>query len=424
LGFQHSGIEDNIYADKTGYMGYAVNQIGAPRKSFVSLRRHNAPRLQGDLTLDCSLLTRAMIVSRSFQNAHKHWLTGWFHDRTITVNPHEDGTSYMRLVGFVDASDDRLQDKDVVIVHVLPHLYFHFNVAKGYNADAVEPDTITVVEALGDDKVSTRKSILKKSGDSYKHVATGKVNTVIEVCSMVVAKDFVSHATISVHLEDGKSACGSPDGDLWAPGWNDNVPATKAPVPAPGGGSDSDNDDTGGTPEDNDGSTTTNIRLTLQPATAVPTAPIVPTGPAPTQPTPTSQLPPVKAPSGTPIDPSDPFGGVIDEEEDPSAKVIGISASSVIGGLLFLAGLVFCAVRDEMPLARMRAQWDAKEEETKSQQTRDGSSDKSSNKDHQEATEREADDWWGGDWFVFDFAKTVDTCNRTVGCSSIRSIQV
>ena len=36
LGFQHSGVDDNLYADKSGYMGYAVNRVGAPRKAFVS----------------------------------------------------------------------------------------------------------------------------------------------------------------------------------------------------------------------------------------------------------------------------------------------------------------------------------------------------------------------------------------------------
>lgn len=36
IGFKHSGMGGNEYADKTGYMGYAVNSPGAPRKAFVS----------------------------------------------------------------------------------------------------------------------------------------------------------------------------------------------------------------------------------------------------------------------------------------------------------------------------------------------------------------------------------------------------
>jgi hypothetical protein len=37
LGFQHSGIGDDTYSDKTDYMGFAVNMVGLPRKAFVSL---------------------------------------------------------------------------------------------------------------------------------------------------------------------------------------------------------------------------------------------------------------------------------------------------------------------------------------------------------------------------------------------------
>lgn len=35
LGFQHSGVGTSPYADKTGYMGFASNQIGYPLKAFV-----------------------------------------------------------------------------------------------------------------------------------------------------------------------------------------------------------------------------------------------------------------------------------------------------------------------------------------------------------------------------------------------------
>jgi hypothetical protein len=353
-----------------------------------------------------------------FQNAHKHWLAGWFQDRAITVDPHNDGTSYMRLVGFVDASDARLQDNDIVLIRVAPYLYIHFNVAKGYNIDASEPDTITIIEALADDKISTRKALLKQPGDAYTYVdsETGKVGTVVEVCSVVLGDGvFVSHAMISVHLAGGMSACGNPDLGVWAPNWNDtsnnnNVPVTMAPAMSPDGGTD--NDDFGGTPEDNDGPKTTTVRLTLQPAAA-------PTDQVPVQPTPALPLRPESIPSGSPVvqpksQPGDQFtGGAIDEEEDQSANatIIGVSVSSVIGGLFLLAGVVYCAVRNETPLSTKNG---TEEQQNASQQTPEGSSDKSSNKDHHDITETEVDDWWGGDWFSLDFAKTVGACNRTV----------
>ena len=37
MGFQHSGIGDDMYNDKTGYMGFAINRLGMPLKAFVSL---------------------------------------------------------------------------------------------------------------------------------------------------------------------------------------------------------------------------------------------------------------------------------------------------------------------------------------------------------------------------------------------------
>jgi hypothetical protein len=301
---------------------------------------------------------------------------------------------------------------------VAPNLYIHFNVAKGYNIDAAEPNTIVIVEALSDDKISTRKALLKQPGDTYTYVGseTGKVGTIIEVCSVVMGEGlFVSYAMISVHLAGAKSACGSPDLDVWAPNWNDasnnnnNARVTMAPVPSPDGGTD--NHDFDATPEDNDGSKTSTIRLTLQPAAA-------PIDQVPIQPTPALSLPPDSIPSGLPVvrpasQPGDQFtGGAIDEEEDQSAnaKIIGVSVSSVIGGLLLLAGLVCCAVRNETPLSTKNST----EEQNASQQTPESSSDKSSNKDHRDVTETEGDDWWGGDWFSFDFAKTVGACNRSV----------
>jgi hypothetical protein len=36
FGFRHSGQGGNDYADESGYMGYAHNEIGWPRKAFVS----------------------------------------------------------------------------------------------------------------------------------------------------------------------------------------------------------------------------------------------------------------------------------------------------------------------------------------------------------------------------------------------------
>lgn len=36
LGFRHSGLGNDVYADTSCYMGYAENEFGSPRKAFVS----------------------------------------------------------------------------------------------------------------------------------------------------------------------------------------------------------------------------------------------------------------------------------------------------------------------------------------------------------------------------------------------------
>jgi hypothetical protein len=44
FGFRHSGRGDSDYADESGYMGYAHNRIGWPRKAFVSVKYEKKKR--------------------------------------------------------------------------------------------------------------------------------------------------------------------------------------------------------------------------------------------------------------------------------------------------------------------------------------------------------------------------------------------
>jgi hypothetical protein len=135
------------------------------------------------------------------QNADKHWIASWFQHCAITVKSYQEGTSYMCLIGFVDASDACLQDNDVILIRVTPYLYVQFNVACGFNLHTEKPNTIVVVKALLDGQVSTQKAALAMPGKTYPCENSGEaLGTVVEVCSMVLREEFVSHAMISVHL--------------------------------------------------------------------------------------------------------------------------------------------------------------------------------------------------------------------------------
>jgi hypothetical protein len=176
FGFRHSGANGNEYGDESGYLGYAENMFGMPRKAF---------------------------------NAHKHWLSGWFRQRAVSVDPALKGSAIGgRLVSFVDYGDSHLTSHDVVLVKA-GNLYIQYNRAKGYNVDTPEPyiDRVVITEATGDLEISWWKAALV-TGDEYVYQNfSGNNSLVIKVCDQLTG--LYDFALISLHMDDGmqSSAC-------------------------------------------------------------------------------------------------------------------------------------------------------------------------------------------------------------------------
>jgi hypothetical protein len=186
LGFLHSGLGDNEYADESGYMGYAYNKVGWPAKSF---------------------------------NPHKMFLTRWTHDRTISIDSAMPQSLSGRLVAFVDyekLSADVGSSTDVVLIQV-GNLYLHYNYADDHNTDTTaNANEVTIVKADGNVETSWFLAGLI-AGESYSHenfLNSGMYLT-IEVCSQEaeqsIAGTFIRYSMVSIYLLDGiqQSSCGN-----------------------------------------------------------------------------------------------------------------------------------------------------------------------------------------------------------------------
>lgn len=140
LGFRHSGIPTNAYADETGPMGYSVNQYGAPVKAF---------------------------------NSHKNWIAGWVqhyavHLRRLNEISLSSKTTYVgRVAALADAPHVPV-GKEVVLVRLGRKLFMQYNRAKGFHRQTGTPNTVTIVYAEHEEDSSTRVASLQV-GDVYEY---------------------------------------------------------------------------------------------------------------------------------------------------------------------------------------------------------------------------------------------------------------
>lgn len=147
-----------------------------------------------------------------FQNAHKHWLAGWFRSRSVEVNPAIQGAVGGRLASFVDYGNPDLLDSDVVLVRV-GNLYVQYNRAKGYNigSPASYRDRVIITEAAHNLEISVFQAGIAKGQSFVYPDFQGSHDLVIQVCDQISAS--FDYAVVSFHLNDGvqTSACNGPD---------------------------------------------------------------------------------------------------------------------------------------------------------------------------------------------------------------------
>jgi hypothetical protein len=157
-------------ADQSGYMGYTMDMIGAPRKAF---------------------------------NAHKHWISGWFDEQYMLAITPTDEPVRKRLIAFIDYGDLD-SDEGAVVIRVGKTIFMQYNIAKGYNAETSgsSMNKVTIVRAANDSDVSDYLTGLS-SGDSYRirdFESTGS-SLVIKVCT--VGRWTHYYADVEISLEDG-----------------------------------------------------------------------------------------------------------------------------------------------------------------------------------------------------------------------------
>jgi hypothetical protein len=145
------------------------------------------------------------------QNGHKHWISGWFSDRSVIPNASLQAVGG-RLVAFVDYLNQDLQEDDAVLLRV-GNMYIQYNRAKGYNAESnANQDEVTITEAEGSGQVSYALAGLSV-GESYAYpdFDNSGHDLIIEVCDMVELS--FDYALLSIHLDDGRqtSVCDAPN---------------------------------------------------------------------------------------------------------------------------------------------------------------------------------------------------------------------
>ena len=150
------------------------------------------------------------------QNGHKHYISGWFTDRSVEIDPASavDTVLQLRLPAFVHASDERLDVSDKVLVKI-GDWYLQYNRAKLYNFQTEEKDTVTVTRADSEEAVSERLATLT-TGQSFAGVQVGALNSLaVAVCEVTVSEsnDVIDYAVVRFHLgdSDGSDLCSRQD---------------------------------------------------------------------------------------------------------------------------------------------------------------------------------------------------------------------
>jgi hypothetical protein len=145
-------------------------------------------------------------------NAHKNFVSGWFNDRKITVNPVSNGAWGGTLIPPADhAAAAGLLPSAVTVVNVGIY-YLQLNSAKGYNKETqANPNVVNIVKADVPSTPDTLSWIVAslKAGQNYTVADySGTSSLVIQVCSITFGT--IDKAQVTIYLKNGKqtSQCG------------------------------------------------------------------------------------------------------------------------------------------------------------------------------------------------------------------------
>lgn len=224
LNLHHSNDVNGVeYADPTCYMG---GSQAPPTWLERFLYRNDKWREQ---------VSVAGYPKKAF-NGHKHWVSGWFRDRAVEIDPtlptiHSGRDSALqfsnttsistlhRIVSFVDYKHQGLRRDHVILVKVGP-FFIQYNRAKDYNIDSPEPEKVTVTQAWSDvwsDAVPSTLVASLSQGETYIHgnyrnatikndtsgFSASSLTLIIQVCKLVAQPSGVlDYADVSIHIVD------------------------------------------------------------------------------------------------------------------------------------------------------------------------------------------------------------------------------
>jgi len=176
LGFRHSN-QNGEYADETGYMGNSYKIQGYPSMCF---------------------------------NAHKNWISGWFLDRIVTVDP-ADGIWKGYLATFVDY--DLTSPGEYVVIKV-GDLYMQYNRAKGMNFETREMrDQMTIArEGQKGSELIAGLDGLRTNSTLYFHNNYGENNETlyIAVCGIELGDDLTTPDRMWISVGLNNLDCSPP----------------------------------------------------------------------------------------------------------------------------------------------------------------------------------------------------------------------
>ncbi len=138
-------------------------------------------------------------------NAQKNWLSGWFDDCKIAVNPF-NAPWVGSLTSFVDYSS--ISNGGVVVINI-GNLYLQLNSAKNFNNETkINRNQVNVVVADVPSNPNTRSWSLAGLSAGQNCTVAG-VALVIQVCNITFG--VIDVAKVSIYLNNGiqSPSCGS-----------------------------------------------------------------------------------------------------------------------------------------------------------------------------------------------------------------------
>ncbi|KAL7533016.1 hypothetical protein ACHAXR_012609 [Thalassiosira sp. AJA248-18] len=201
LGYDHSGEGSNEYGDQSGMMGYSYSSDDGNVMCF---------------------------------NGAKSWLTGWYTDKSVTVEPTAtDGNECYEgaLYGVADYGTATSNVLVKINNGSNPHAFINFNRQNGINSGTREAGNQVTVTTARDGYSPSNLVAKLNAGGAYSGRFGGK-DMVVTVNSISTDGGGRQFASVLI-AENGVTSCGATSSPTKSPTVAPTTPPTPAPTPSP-----------------------------------------------------------------------------------------------------------------------------------------------------------------------------------------------